>query len=128
MISKREAERQLEYSQIKIESLEERLIASNDDKEKLLLQIVNLQEALISIKAPEAYRDQKIAEEDEKRTPISEEKLERNRITQEVTTEYMNSLEGPLFRTPDDLDDLLRTSIIADLDVAGKSLHGDNES
>ncbi len=128
MTSKRELERQIDYGQAKIESLEERLITSNDDKEKLLLQIVSLQDALISIKAPEAYRDQRIAEEDEKRTPISQELLDKNRITQEVTTRYMNDLESPLFRSADDLDDLLRTGIIADLDTAGKSLHGDNES
>ena len=90
-------------------------------------QISKLQDSLISIRAPDAYRDQQLEREGPLPGP-SPEALERNKITAKFTTDYLNGLEGPLFRSPDDLDDLITTGIIRDHSTVPASTHGNNES
>jgi len=123
----KEIERELIFCQAKIESLEEQLRTAHADKEVLVEQINRLQDALISVRAPEAYRDQIIEREDARRVPIDPEVLERNRITKEVTEAYLNGMERPLFRTGDDMEDLLTTSLLRHHKPAA-SLHGNDES
>jgi len=127
MSAKAELERELIFCKARIESLEEQLKGARAEKEELFRQIDKLQEALISIQAPDAYRDQQIAKEPP-RPPMSAEAQERNRITKEFMEKYMAGLEGPLFPTPDHLDDLIRTGIIRDKDPVPASLHGNDES
>jgi len=127
MGAKAELERELIFCKARIESLEEQLKASQSDKDGLFKQINKLQDSLISIQAPSAYMDQQLEREGIRPGP-SAELLERNKITQEFTTSYMNSMEGPLFRSGDDLDDLITTGIVRDHSPIPDSLHGNDES
>lgn len=120
-------ERELIFCQAKIESLEEQLKSAHADKEELKQQVIRLQDALIANRAPEAYRDQIIEREDARRPPMDPELLERNRITKEVTEAYLNNMERPLFRTGDDIEDMLATSIMRH-QKPPTSLHGNDES
>jgi hypothetical protein len=124
---KGDIERELAFSEAQVASLEGQLRAVQADKAELQAQVTKLQDALVSIRAPEAYRDQQIEKEDEDREPMSQETLDKNRITQEVTTEYMNSLEKPLFKDAYDLDNLLTTAIVRS-NKGPVSLHGNDES
>jgi ribosome recycling factor len=93
----------------------------------LQAQVTKLQDALVSVRAPEAYRDQQIEKDEENREPISDETLERNKLIQETTTEYINGIEGPLFKSFDDMDDLLTHALLTEVQGPA-SLHGNDES
>ena len=126
-MGKRDTERELIFAQARIEALEEQLKNAQTDRVGLNDQITKLQDSLISIRAPEAYRDQQLEREDDGRPPVSAEILERNRITADVTTQYMRALEQPMFRDGNDLDDLLKAGIINDIQPPA-SLHDNDES
>lgn len=123
----RDTERELIYAEAKIESLTALLESAQADRAELKVQVTKLQDALVAARAPEAYRDQQLEREDAKRIPLSPEEIERNRIFAETTTEYMGSLERPLFRDANDLDDLLARSLMRNIQTPA-SLHGNNES
>ena len=127
MRTKGVVERELIFAEAKIESLEVQLQAAQADKEELKAQIEKLQDALVSVRAPEAYRDQQIEKDEATRVPISDEILERNKLIQETTTEYINGIERPLFKSWDDMDDLLTHALLKDVEGPG-SLHGNDES
>ncbi len=126
-MGKRDTERELIFAQARIEALEEQLKNAQTDRVGLNDQITKLQDSLISIRAPEAYRDQQLEREDDGRPPVSAEILERNKITQRVTTEYLRSLEEPMFKSGHDLDDLLTSGIINDIKPPA-SIHDNDES
>ena len=127
MGAKAELERELIFCKARMEALEEQLRGANARSDTLLLQVEKLQDSLISVRAPDAYRDIQI-EKEGPLTPISPETLEKNRITKEVTEGYMAAIEGPLFRDGNDLDDLITTGIIRDTDMVPESIHGNEES
>ncbi len=127
MGAKAELERELIFCKARIEALEEQLRGTLAEKQGLFQQVEKLQDSLISVRAPDAYRDQQL-EKEGPRPPMSAELMDRNRVTKEFTQNYMNALEGPMFRNGDDLDDLLKTGIIRDTDMTPESIHGNDES
>jgi chromosome segregation ATPase len=124
---KKDVERELAVAETRIESLLERLGVVQDEKSELMSQIGKLQDALISVRAPAAYMDQQEEKYEAKQPKLSPETLEKNRITKEFTEDYLAGLEGPLFRSPDDLDDLLVSGIVSEVQPP-TSLHGNDES
>lgn len=127
MGAKADLERELAFCRGRIEALETQLIAAQSEKAVLFQQIDKLQDSLISVRAPEAYRDQQLEREGPPPGP-SPETIEKNRIHQEVTTKYLNDMEGPLFRDGYELDDLITSGIIRDHSTVPASLHGNDES
>jgi len=127
MGAKAELERELIFCRARIEALEEQLKAVRSEKEGLFSQINKLQDSLISVRAPDAYRDQQLEREGPRPGP-SQELIERNRITQEVTTGYLRAMEEPLLVTGDDIDDLIKAGIIRDHSNVPSSIHGNDES
>jgi hypothetical protein len=125
--AKAELERELTFCKARIEALEEQLKGATAHSDTLLLQVEKLQDSLISIRAPDAYRDQQL-EKEEPRPPISAETLEKNKVTKKFTEDWFNAIEGPLFRSGDDLDDLITTGIVRDTDMVPESIHGNDES
>jgi peptidoglycan hydrolase CwlO-like protein len=122
---KGDIERELIHAEAKIDSLQALLDSAQADRVELKSQVTKLQDALVAARAPEAYRDQQIAREEENRIPISDEQKERSRIIQETTDGYIDALERPL--DTNDLDDLLARSLMRNSDGPA-SLHGNNES
>jgi len=127
MGAKAELEKELAFCRGRIEALEQQLETVQGEKSGLFEQIIKLQDSLISVTAPEAYRDQQIEKEGPLPGPSSET-IERNKIYSEFTTKYLNSIEGPMFRNGDDIDDLITTGIIRDHSTTPDSLHGNDES
>lgn len=127
MRGKRDIERELIHAEAKGEALQTLLDSALADRVELQSQVTKLQDALVAAKAPEAYRDQQIEREDQTQVPVSEERIEKNRIIQNTTEAYMNSLEKPLFQSADDLDALLARSLMRD-QKGPASLHGNDES
>jgi len=126
-VSRKDTERELIYAEAKIDSLQVLLDSAQADRAELKTQVTKLQDALVAARAPEAYRDQQIAREEENRIPVSEEQIERNRTIQKTTTEFMSALEQPTFRSADDLDDLLARSLMR-ANAGPASLHNNEES
>ena len=127
MGAKADLERELAFCRGRIEALEQQLTTTQTEKAGLFEQINKLQDSLISVRAPDAYRDQQLEREGPLPGP-SAETIERNKITQEFTTQYLNGLEGPLFKSGEDLDDLITTGIIRDHSTVPESIHGNDES
>ena len=127
MGAKADLERELAFCKGRIQALEEQLVTTQSEKAGLFEQINKLQDSLISVRAPDAYRDQQLEREGPLPGP-SAEMIERNKITAKFTTDYLNNIEGPLFRSPDDIDDLITTGIIRDHSTVPESLHGNDES
>jgi hypothetical protein len=94
---KKDVERELAVAEARIESLLERLGGVQDEKYEA------------------------------KKPKLSPEALEKNRVFKEFTEGYVNGMEGPLLRTPEDLDDLLVSGIISEIQPP-TSLHGNSES
>jgi hypothetical protein len=127
MGAKAELERELIFCKARVEALEEQLRGALAEKQGLFQQVEKLTDSLISIRAPEAYRDIQI-EKEGPQPMMSAETMEKNRITKEFTTNYFNAIEGPTFRDGNDLDDLLTEGIIRNTDHTPPSVHGNNES
>ncbi len=125
MRGKRDIERELIHAEAKIESLQTLLESAQTDRQELKSQVTKLQDALVAARAPEAYRDQQIAKEEENRTPRDQAKIDKNRLIQETTEGYLHALERPL--AVDDLDALLARSSMRDR-KGPPSLHGNDES
>ncbi len=127
MGAKAELEKELAFCRGRIEALEQRLDAAQTEKTVLFEQISKLQDSLISVHAPDAYRDQQLEKEGPLPGP-SAETIAKNKITAEFTTKYLNGMEGPLFTSGDDIDDLITTGIIRDHSTVPASIHGNDES
>ena len=111
-----------------IDFLRAELLESRNREQKLNEQVVRLQDGLMSIRAPEAYRDMRM---DARETPISAEQLEAMKKHQEIqkTRErYVRAMEGDVIKTKEDLDDLMNTVLMKGNNVGSKSLHGNTES
>ena len=96
-----------------------------EDKRVLQTQIFNLQDGLMSIRAPEAYRDQKA---DEAGFEVDEEKQAEMRRDDGIRHKYVENLEKPTFRSADDIELLLGPAFQGSLGIAEKSIHGNDES
>ncbi len=127
MGAKADLERELAFCKGRIEALEQQLVTTQAEKTGLFEQISKLQDSLISVRAPDAYRDIQIEKEGPLPGP-SAETIARNKITSEFTTKYLNRMEGPLFMSPEDIDDLITTGIIRDHSTVPASIHGNDES
>lgn len=125
MRGKRDTERELIHAEARIESLQTLLESAQTDREELKLQVTKLQDALVAARAPEAYRDQQIAKEEENRTPMAQEQIDKNRLIKDTTDEYMRGLERHL--DTEDLDAFLARGLMRD-QKGPPSLHGNDES
>jgi hypothetical protein len=113
---KRDIERELIHAEARVETLQALLDSAQADRGELKSQVTKLQDALVAARAPEAYR-----------VPMDPEVMERNKLIQETTTEYMSGLEKPLFRDANDLDDLLSRALMRNIEPPA-SIHGNDES
>lgn len=127
-MTKSELSEILAANQTVIDFLKAELLESRNREGKLNEQVVRLQDGLMAIRAPEAYRDMRM---DARETPISAEQLESMKKHQEIqkTRErYVRAMEGDVIKTKEDLDDLMNTVLLNGNNVGSKSLHGNSES
>lgn len=111
-----------------IDLLKVELSESRSREQKLNEQIVRLQDGLMSIRAPEAYRDMR---SDARETSISAEQLEamrRNQEIQKTRERYVRAMEGDVIKTKEDLDELMNAVLIKGNKTGSKSLHQNSES
>ena len=110
-----------------VETLELRLADRSEENKDLRNMLSRAQDALIAKEAPEAYRDHKIAEY-EANHELTEEEVElaaKQKRRAETNSKYLEQLEQPLFKTPDEMIEILtRPQEVP----SGGSLHENNES
>ena len=99
-------------------------------EEKLNLQVERLQGGLMNIRAPEAYRDMKA---DMSEPVLSAERADfiaRERKKLEIQNQYVHAMDhnDGIFRSQEDIEDLMNTVLLAGNKTGSKSLHGNSES
>jgi hypothetical protein len=113
-----------------IELLEERIADLKDERVELKAQLKHTQEALIAKESPEAYRDQKYAEDQASREAPSEGELAQKRKHEQqsgIRSQWLSEMEKPLFEDADDMIQLLTRAVGTPLGET-QSLHGNDES
>ncbi len=116
-----------------IDLLREIIVDLKCDKVDLSTRLQNTQEALIAKESPEAYRDQKYAEEqarfaeDDDMNDARREAARVQGIRAETTFQHLQNLEGDLFHDADDMITLLTPAAGVPMGEC-HSLHGNSES
>jgi formate-dependent nitrite reductase cytochrome c552 subunit len=113
-----------------IELLREQLGELKQDRLELKNQLRATQEALIAKESPEAYRDQKYeADQAAQEEPTDEEReaVIKQRQRAEIAGRYLTEMESDLFKSPDDMIQILTRGTGAPLSETA-SLHGNDES
>jgi 3-phenylpropionate/cinnamic acid dioxygenase small subunit len=108
--------------------LKEELSESRKREEVLNAQVQRLQDGLMNVRAPEAYRDMRM---DSRETTVSEASLEaaKTRDThQKIQQRYINAMEGDIITSQQDLDDMMNSVLLKANKVGAVSLHGNSES
>lgn len=101
------------------------------DKKDLRDQVGRLQEALVAKESPDAYRDQKLAEEDaqnvDTRTP---EELEYEKKLAEANRDLLINMESDLWTGPEEMMDSLASTVLKGklAETFPETSHGDGES
>lgn len=116
-----------------IDLLREIIVDLKYDKVDLSTRLQNTQEALIAKESPEAYRDQKYAEEqarfadDDEMSDARKEVARVQGIRAEATFQHLQNLEGDLFHDADDMISMLTPAAGVPMSES-HSLHGNEES
>jgi phage shock protein A len=110
-----------------INNLRELIEDLKKDKKTLQEQVFKLQDGLMAVRAPEAYRDHRADLSMLDDSPVSEEARERRRIHTEVTQKYLDGMESPLFTGAEEMLEGLTNIVLKD---AGETepLHENDES
>ncbi len=127
MPTKQDLEEKLNLFKEQIEFLKEQLLAAREDKESYVSQVGKLQDALINIRAPDAYRDMKADEGVP--DPAMGEYMEREMQVQKYLDRYANDIEKPLFQSGEELQAWLEGTLMETSNVTEpSSLHNNEES
>ena len=113
-----------------IELLRDQLTDLKKEKIELKEQLKYTQEALIAKESPEAYNDQKYAEDMANTEPPSDKQIEQKRLQArraEIASNYINEMENPLFKDAEDMISMLTHATGVPL-AETQSLHGNDES
>jgi hypothetical protein len=101
------------------------------DKKDLRDQVERLQDALVAKESPEAYRDQKYAEEEAKIVDtMTPEEREYERKLAEANRDLLINMESDLFADAKELQETLASQVLNDklAEIYPETAHGDGES
>lgn len=127
MPTKQQIEDLLQIYKDQIETYKHLLEKEREDKEKLHLQIEKLQDALVNVRAPEAYRDwkfEKLGLADE----YDPEQIEHAKVHRDVQQQYISGLEKPLFNNAEEMIDALSSIAVQAGPKEYDALHENSES
>jgi len=103
----------------------DQVIVLREEKTELQKQLFSLQEALVNIRAPEAYRD--LIRDRVPMEPQNELEREKQRIYSQILPEHLSNIERPIFNSPEDMIRAL-TPVLGTPAVGAESLHENTES
>lgn len=126
-MTKKDYEEILQIYKDQIDSLKIQVQELREEKANLQDQNFRLQEAIVNVRAPEAYRDM-VAD----RQPVkglSPEEVEKNKQIRDVYNQHFQNIEDSLFKNPDDMFRLLSPALNSGPGPqARESLHSNDES
>ena len=112
-----------------IETLKETVESLKEDKKDLQKQVFKLQDGLMSVRAPEAYRDYRFdaAELDE---PADPEAVNRRKIFAETERNHLVNMESNLFEDAGEMIEMIGSleGVVAGKLEESESIHGNEES
>ena len=118
----------LEAFKSQITFLKEELVQSRSREEKLTSQVEKLQDGIMAIRSPDAYKDMRA---DEREYTISAEQADfqkKEMHIRKIRESYLRAMEGNALKTGEDLDALMESVITLGHVAQSKSLHGNAES
>lgn len=127
-LTKQELGEMLAAYKEQISFLKAELEEARKREEKLNLQVERLQGGLMNIRAPEAYKDMRADAYVPTASADMAEAREREAKKMAIREQYVRNMEGDIFRSQEDIEDLMNTVLLAGNRVGSKSLHGNNES
>jgi len=110
-----------------VELLKGQLDSTKEQNVELLKRVGVLQDAIIAVKAPEAYRDFR-ADTATDAPSMDAEMIARQRAMADARNEHLAMIERPLFSNGDDMIEVLERTVLGGAEITGKSLHGNDES
>jgi len=108
--------------------LKEQLAEAKTRENKLTAQVDRLQDGLMAIRSPEAYKDMRA---DQGEYTISAEQADfqkKEMHIRKIRESYLRAMEGNALKTGEDLDALMESVITRGHVAQSKSLHGNAES
>ena len=108
--------------------LKEQLAEAKQRENKLTAQVDRLQDGLMAIRSPEAYKDMRA---DQGEYTISAEQADfqkKEMHIRKIRESYLRAMEGNALKTGEDLDALMESVITLGHVAQSKSLHGNAES
>jgi len=127
-MTKQEIGEVLEAFKSQITFLKEELVQSRSREEKLTSQVEKLQDGIMAIRSPDAYKDMRA---DEREYTISAEQADfqkKEMHIRKIRESYLRAMEGNALKTGEDLDALMESVITRGHVAQSKSLHGNAES
>lgn len=111
-----------------IESFRSQIRELREEKVALIDQNNRLQEAIINIKAPEAYGDLIYDRHSSKFPNLGQEEMEKSKAAKRVLETHLKVVEQPLFVDANDMIEKLAPALTANGIVATESIHNNSES
>lgn len=126
MNKKAEKEELIQLYKDQVVFYKEQIDQLREQNSELRRQLSNLQNGLLAIRAPEAYRDM-VADQQPQPT-FDVEQQEKFRRNVDIQNSYLRNLEAPLFKTADDMLEMLGKTMAGNGVVATKPIHPNSES
>ncbi len=98
-----------------------------EEVQHLRSQVERLQDAYLAVQHPVAYRQVKEDQYDAQNPQVDETFSKESRQRKEWQDKYLDSLEGPIFDSADQMIETLQM-VDAPRTIEPKSVHGNNES
>ncbi len=109
---------QVEFYKDQVKSLRE-------EKDLLQQQIFNLQNGLMAVRSPEAYRD--MQRDNVEIDPLAAAELEKQKVYARLLPKHLKAIESPIF---DNVDDMIKAlgGVLSEGGIKSESLHENAES
>ena len=124
-MNKRDRDELLLILKDQVEFFKNQVVNLKEEKELLQKQNFNLQDALVAIRSPEAYRD--LQRDNVPINPLIAEEMKKQQVYATYLPKYLKTLEGPTF---ENVDDMIKTlgGVISEEGIKSESIHGNTES
>jgi regulator of replication initiation timing len=124
-MNKRDYDEMLTVYKDQIGMLKETIGTLREENHRLSQQVFKLQDGLMAVRAPEAYRDYRNDMIPEVVMPEEEKaKLQQNA---DLMKRYLNNIEQPLFRSASDMEEILAPTLFGNVNKT-ESIHDNSES
>lgn len=125
-MTKKDQEEIIQVYKDRAEELKVQLFAEREINQELRSQIKSLQDGLLNLAAPQAYQDLQ-ADKGIPSPEVSDDEKKRIATVREIQESHLNNIEKPLFTSPEDMIDLLSSSLMSEVGET-ESLHNNSES